>query len=376
MHFILSLLLFVIPPPGPVTLYAAPNVESAVVAELPAGESLTLTGRTDAALWVYAEVTGGPAGWVPTTAVLSGDDDVFALPVIATQTVTLDPALIDRAEAAGIQVELEQLATTPLLHNFDAERIAAIHADGITLGNNPRIFIKVGDSNTTTGDFLRPMGMRDGGCDYGPFAGLQVTVAHYSENPRERFDDSWDSTHVTAQNGLNTAGLLDPFWAPGDICQPGETPLDCETRILEPSAAIVMIGLMDLEQVPVTLYRENLTAGIQDLLDKGVVPILTTFTVLPDYPAAPPDSLWEKSVELNAAILDVAETTGVPVINLWAALQPLPDFGIGPDRVHLRHEMGAFCAYTGEEQTIGGTLRNLLTLQAFDRVRQASTPDD
>ena len=344
-------------------LFDAPGA-SEQVDTLPAGMPLDVIGRTDAALWVQISADD-VTGWVYASNVTL-DGTLFDLPVTAQQiTATPEfPALDDATQA-----QLEQLQTTPIFSGFESQTLPEIFQQGQAIGNRARIFIKLGDSNTTSGDFLRPMGMVSGGCDYGNYAYLQETVAFFNESPRPRFDDSFDSTNITAQNGLSTAAALDPFWAPGEFCAAGETPIDCEHRIVQPAVAVVMIGLMDLEQVSIDFYRENLALIIEDLLDKGIIPMLTTFTVLPDYPSVE-QSLWPKSIQLNAAILDVAATYDVPVINLWAALQSLPEFGIGADRTHLRHEMGAFCDYTGAEHTIGGTLRNLLTLQGLDYLRR------
>jgi len=55
---------------------------------------------------------------------------------------------------------------------------------------------------------------------------------------------------------------------------------------------------------------------------------------------------------------------------LWAAAEVLPDHGIGPDRNHLKARVGAYCDFSGAERELGGTLRNLLTLQMLDALRR------
>jgi hypothetical protein len=109
---------------------------------------------------------------------------------------------------------------------------------------------------------------------------------------------------------------------------------------------------------------------IAESVAAGVIPIQTTFTVLLDY-ISPELPLWEKSLDYNLAILEVAERYGTPVIHLWRALQTLPDYGIGPDRTHLKAAVGEFCSFTGEELLYGGTMRNLLSLQALDVLRRS-----
>ena len=69
-------------------------------------------------------------------------------------------------------------------------------------------------------------------------------------------------------------------------------------------------------------------------------------------------------------LLDIARDEQVPLINLWSAAQTLPDEGIGPDHTHLKAQVGSYCSFDGAQQQYGGTLRNLLTLQALDQLRQ------
>lgn len=359
------------PDSGGWTLYAAPAFGAAVIADIAADAPVTVNGRADVGYWLDVSA-GGRDGWAYLNDLPAPDAFALdALPVTGQQITMLDTAAFPLDDADDdLLAALDGLARTPVLHNFDSPRLAQIIAEGDERGNRRGLFIKIGDSNSTTGDYLRPMGMRHGGCQYGAFDYLRETVAYFSaESPYPEFRNSFDSTNITAQNGLNTFGLFDPFWADSEACRGGESPLECEYRLLQPSVAVTMIGLMDLEQIPVETYRRNLDRAVAWLVDHGVIPVLMTFPVLPDYPEAGARSLWPKSIMLNAAIIDIAEDHQVPLINLWAAFQPLPDYGIGPDRTHIRHQVGAFCDFTGAEARVGGTLRNLLILQGLDRLR-------
>jgi len=79
--------------------------------------------------------------------------------------------------------------------------------------------------------------------------------------------------------------------------------------------------------------------------------------------------VYARSLEFNMALLDIADAEQIPLINLWAAARMLPGEGIGPDGTHLKAEVGSFCAFDGGQHRLGGTLRNLLTLQALDALR-------
>jgi hypothetical protein len=358
--------------PDGVPVYDIPSADGVMVVELPAGTLFEVIGRTDTALWLEIH-TEQAQGWVyANTLYLALEDlSLFDVPVTAIEQTPLDMSRYP-SESMEYESELIRLMQTPILYQFDSPYLTDIYTTGQTFGNREAIFIKVGDSNSTSGDYLRPFGMRFGGCAYGLYDDLLETVEFFSaESPYPTFPNSFDVSNVTAQNGLNTFGVFDPFWAStADYCQAGESPLTCEYRVLQPSIALTMIGLMDLEQIPVEVYQRNLHQLVGWLVDHGVIPVLSTFPVLNDYPEAGERSLWGKSVELNIAILNVAEEYGIPLVNLWAAFQRLPDYGIGPDRTHIRHELGAFCDFTGAEFEVSGTLRNYYMVLALDILRR------
>jgi hypothetical protein len=156
------------------------------------------------------------------------------------------------------------------------------------------------------------------------------------------------------------------MWA-GEGCEANESPVACEYRRQKPSIAVIMIGLMDTRyDTDPALYHDNIEQAVQYSIDQGVIPVLTTIIVLPDQETLS----FDLSIRFDTALVDIADEYQIPLINLWAAVQDLPDMGIGPDRTHLKQEIDAFCDFTGAEQEIGSTLRNLLTLQALDAIRQ------
>lgn len=264
-----------------------------------------------------------------------------------------------------IMAMIERLASVPVLYNFDTLAVRDTFQLGQRLGNRANVFTKVGDSNTTNGDFLQPMGMKGNFCELGPYAELQATIDFFSVSPIAGEANSFVRQSVAAIEGLSSAAALDPFWA-GKGCEPKEGPLACEYRLIKPSVAVMMLGLMDVRYQHAEAFRRNIEGVIQLSLEQGVIPVLTTIIVLPDQERLS----FADSIHINNHMLDMAEQYGVPVINLWAAVQSLPDYGIGPDRTHLKAKIGEFCSFDGAEQEYGGTLRNLLTLQALDELRR------
>jgi hypothetical protein len=350
-----------------VNLYAAPHVQSMILGQFPSSTTLTIEGRDSIAHWMF--VSGGDSeGWVASgSMILPPGVSLWDIAVIdAPQTFYATPSLPSNDPA--VVAVYERLQAAPILANTNTDAVRAIFAHGQALGMRANVFTRVGDSNTTSGGFMNPIGMRGDFCDFGAYSYLQETVDFFSLSPQAGEANSFDSFSVAAVNGLGTAAALDPFWADAAQCQSNESPLGCEYRLVRPSVAVIMLGLMDVENFEADESREYMRDIMDFSIEQGVIPVWTTFPVLadnePDHPS------WERSLYFNAAILDVIEVYQTPLINLWAAVQPLLDNGIGPDRIHLAHEVGSFCAFTGAEQRIGGTLRNLLTLQALDLLRR------
>ena len=79
----------------------------------------------------------------------------------------------------------------------------------------------------------------------------------------------------------------------------------------------------------------------------------------------------EKAIVYNNIIVDVATEFNVPLINLWAITQGMPDYGIDTtDFFHLSHPSGvSTILLTGEENTYGLNARNYWTLEALHQIR-------
>ncbi len=297
------------------------------------------------------------------TATLTATPSPHAAPPTETRPV---PTAAPSATAPPLALDpITRLRLTPILMNSDTAAVSAIWASGAALGRRADVFTTVGDSNTTNGDFMQVFGLSRDLCAWGDYAYLRETVAHFSAPLATGARTSFTHQSAAARMGFNTASVLDPFWAPSGQCASGESPLMCEYRRSGASISVIMLGGRDVLALDAEAYRANMTQIVGQSIAAGVIPVLTTFIVLPER-----GDLYEKSIAFNLALLDIAEAAGVPLINLWTAAESLPDHGIGPDRSHLKARVGAYCAFDGAERQLGGTLRNLLTLQMLDRLRR------
>jgi hypothetical protein len=70
----------------------------------------------------------------------------------------------------------------------------------------------------------------------------------------------------------------------------------------------------------------------------------------------------------NAITRALAREYDIPLVDLWAALQPLPSYGLTTDGVHLTYVPPYSTDFTADNLKFGMTMRNLTTLQALDAV--------
>ncbi len=352
-------------------LNAAPGRDSAVIGTLPAQTAVSIEGRSDTAHWMLVHtVDGAVRGWIATgSTTLEAGVNLRDLPVVDERldAGNLQPTVTPVRTDPTLLAMMERLSATPILYNMTTERVREIFQYGQQLGNHANVFTKVGDSNTTSGDFLYPIGLERNYCELGPYSYLQETIDYFSEAaPREGQANSFTNFSLAADNGYSSASALDPFWAIAP-CASNESPVMCEYRIARPSIAIIMLGLMDVRYATdAGSYGDNMERIVQVSIEQGVIPVLTNNIVLPDQETLS----FDLSIQNNVELLDIAEAYQTPLINLWAAVQTLPNYGIGPDRTHLKAAVGSFCSFNGPEQELGGTLRNLLTLQALDEIRR------
>jgi hypothetical protein len=240
-----------------------------------------------------------------------------------------------------------------------ADRLLEIFRTGERSGMRRGIFSKVGDSITANGIFLVPFG--SGGYTLGEYGYLQAVIEFFSRDTA-REGNSFVHDSLAARTSWRAEHVLDPSKARSP-CDPGESPLACEFRIVRPAIAVIMLGTNDA-MAETGDYRETMRKIIVFSLNRGIIPILTTIPVLTGKNVDP----------YNTAIRDLAVLWDIPLIDLSAALAYLPNHGLGPDGIHLSWVEPA--VFEPRYLKHGMTARNLLTLQALDAVWRSYPPDD
>lgn len=337
---------------------------------------LRITALSTDTLWYEVQTSLGEHGWVTydLLTVYSATSDLpvidVPLPTTAPVVVEAQPTAMPSLSAADVQPPPTTVAQ-PLPTSTEnqgaiiSNRMREVFALGQEMGNNPRIFIKVGDSTTEQQAFM--IGFGTGEYELGSYTYLQASLDYFSP-------DAFTRDSLASESAFNSASVLDSFRVPDegkDICQPGEKPLECEIRVMKPAFAFILFGGNEVRSFDMGLdvYSNQIQQLIDVTTTRGVIPILTTFPHAPDF--------HENATSYNEALRSIAADQQIPLIDLEVAVLPLPNGGVSEEDGFHMSQRGIrgdvtdnWIMLNGEETQYGATLRNLLTLQMLDTMRQ------
>lgn len=334
----------------PTVLYAGPGDSFQQLGKLNPGLPISITERNHTGMWVHivrkADEQVVQDGWV-ISAFLNRDDSLqFGdIPINAT-IEDADPSTVNSKSMAS-------LYAVPVIPTI-SDAMVEVYKKGQALGNISSAITKVGDSLSENVQYLMPMSNPER--KLGPYGYLADTVDYYG--------GSVATASVAARLGMSTYGVVDPFWADKKLCQPGETPLDCEYRLKKPSVAFIMFGPNDVRSMTEDKYAGQMRQIIEDTLAHGTIPVISTFSAHPD------EEFFWQSINFNLQLVSLAQEYQIPLINLWAAARVLPEYGLDRDQVHLKVSGFAYLKYdTGHEAFYGVVLHNLLSICTLDDIR-------
>jgi hypothetical protein len=156
-------------------------------------------------------------------------------------------------------------------------------------------------------------------------------------------------------------------------------PLQLELDAVGPSLAFVHFGTNDMQLgidpgTALPGFHVALAELLLRLEERGVVAILVGLTRRGDNPAA---DRWIATY--NAVLRAMAQQRQIPFVDAYRAIDPLPGHGLGPDGLHLEADPDGACLFTDAGLQHGYNVRNLIQLEALDRVAAAladAPPDD
>jgi len=343
---------------------SGPGTQHSVLGQLPGGTPLVLEARSDDASWVLAHTADGSArGWLAVQYLTFSGVSAASLPVSGEIVAAAPPAAAPAVEYAGERkIEMRpfdaasvtgiNLAAYPVVGRATS-RARQIYLAGRAMGNNPNVVAKVGDCSSEHWYFLNSFAW--GEYNLGSYANLQPAIDYFGASLA--YDS--EATH----NGFNAHAVLVSMWANPAVCQvsSGESPLACEFRLHRPSVAVIMFGTSDLLVMSPAQFNTFMRQIVEDSIEAGVIPILSTF----------PGNLgfWQETILYNQIVVRIALDYNIPLINLWLALESLPNHGLEPDGFHLGEPpYGAACMLTDPYLSTGYTTRNLVTMQTLDAV--------
>ncbi len=250
----------------------------------------------------------------------------------------------------GRVVYQEGTRHSPLTPNL-VTRLQAIAA----LGNqSDRVFAKVGDSITVDPSFLRCF---DGGAvDFAGRADLAMTVAYFMAG-NAAGTSPFARTSFAAKGGTTAS----------DVMSGSPSPLVKELTAITPRIEILMFGTNE-DRYGYTLdaFGSQLWTVVDASIARGVVPVMSTIPANTGYPEAD-----ARVPTFNRVVRAIAQGRGLPLVDLHRELEPLPNRGISSDGIHPTLAPGGGCLLGASALQYGYNVRNLVTLEALARTRDA-----
>ena len=339
-----------------------PGTDWAILGYVEAGEVFRIDGRAPYEyLWVRGITTDGRIGWIFGDLISAPADALNALPTVwVDDPFTLSPPV---AAVSSDGSAPSSTINTAVISGI-TQTARQIYQHGRELGNRRDVFSKVGDSITASPYFLFPIGW--GTYNLRGYSNLQSVVNFFSAESARDNNNSFSNPSLAAYNGITTTGILDPNNAWTQVCQSGETPLECEYRLVRPSIALIMLGTNDVTSLSPDDFRNNLSRIVQITIDRGIIPVLSLIPIRQGYENSIPT--------FNQIIADIAHNADIPLWNFPAALTGLDNNGLG-DGIHPSEPPGsssddysAATDFTAQNLRYGYTVRNLTALQVLDAI--------
>ena len=244
---------------------------------------------------------------------------------------------------------------------------ANLRAIAASAARQDDVFMKVGASSTVNTNtltcFASPGEVELDGRD-----ALQATIDHFVMGDAAG-STPFDRATEAALSGRSAGWALD-----GD-----PSPLEREIAAINPRFALIHYGTNDMQLG--TSYRSALYPFADRFLqlvdvniEQGIVPLL--FTIFPRGDNADADR-WVNTY--NAVIRGVGQGRQVPVVDVHLAVLPLPGRGLSGDGIHPNvyraDGQSRACVLTPEGLEYGFNVRNLVSLEALDRLRLGALED-
>jgi len=318
--------------------------------------------RFRSALVLFLTACGGAS---PSASITTGsatphiEADSGSAPTQSVEPVASVEAVPPPVEAPPVEATPEPPAPPPSIFDPHAPIVfspeVAAHVREIAArvpGRRADVFAKIGDSATVSRAFMRCFA-EDDHLQLEGWDALRPAIERIRA-ARVAGRSSFTRESQAAVVGRSVHQLM--RGSPSPVVQ--------EVRDLSPRYALVMFGGNDIEIGRLDLYSTQMLALVDLLIQRGVVPILSTI------PPRGDDAESNREVPRYDAMVEaIARSRRVPLIDLNRAMRSLPQQGLASDGVHpnapvVRGRARA-CDFTEHGLQYGMNVRNLLTMQTL-----------
>ena len=343
---------------------SGPGTGHAIVGEVQAGTALIVEGRNADTTWVLMHAQNGSVrGWISTDYLAVQTGSIYNLPETG-EFINVPLSVASGGDEGNTNPSFDGIPMGGFNPNTVAgidltayppvgratSRSYTIYQEGRALGNQSNVVSKVGDCSTEHWHFLRIF--QGGPYNLGAYTNLQGVVDHFNVSLGVDSEASHNGFNV---NVVGAEGMANPAY-----CEADESPLTCEYRLRMPAISIIMFGTSDLLVMTPYDYDFYLRSAVEQTIERGIIPVVSTFPGNTAY--------WDRTLLYNKIVVRVALDYDIPLINLWLALEDLPNHGLEPDGLHLGAPITLPGDLTEANLQSGYGMRNLITLQTIDNI--------
>ncbi|MGB0647019.1 MAG: SGNH/GDSL hydrolase family protein [Bradymonadia bacterium] len=220
------------------------------------------------------------------------------------------------------------------------------------------VFLKAGASSTVSTNTLHCFAGND--VDLGEYDELRETLEFFLDG-NAAGSSPFDRETVAARVGHSASWVID-----GD-----PAPIDSEIDAIAPRFALLHYGTNDMGlgstyASAARVFHDSMMTLVDTCTEQGIIPILFGISPRGDRPEA---DHWVRTY--NAIIRGIAQTNQIPFVDIYHATRDLVNYGLSEDGIHLNRYGAGSCILTEDGLNYGYNVRNLVALQALDRVRRS-----
>jgi len=318
-----------------------------VLAAVACGEEQMPIPRPDAAVVEKADAASPDAIALQADAESAAPDALVFEPDAAAAP---DAALVADDAASGPRLYPEGVRHSPIDEPLAAE-LRAVAARGADRADD--VFAKIGDSITVSTSFMNCFaGVR---VDLAGRDALAPTIAYFLAG------DAAGTNPYVRESAAAGVG-----WSANYILMNNSALLRQELDAIHPRFAALMYGTNDVGFRDYDAFARNMVTIVDTLIAEGTIPVLSSI------PPRDDDAMIDARVPaFGGVVRALAISRSLPFVDYHRELLPIPRHGLAGDGVHPQAAPSGSCVFTPAGLEYAANVRNLLVIEALDRMRRA-----